>query len=70
MVCPFLSYQSEDETNEFDHDRPYCTVSKSFVSPMQADVCNDRHDFEHTSHCEVYREAVAERIAPSPVGED
>lgn len=70
MGCPFLEYRSEDETKEFDHERPYCTASESFVSPMRADVCNDRYDFEHTSHCEVYREAVEEPTAGLPVSED
>lgn len=54
MTCPYLDYRSSDDEHEFDHDRPYCTVVGAFVSPMKADICNDRHAFEHTSDCETY----------------
>jgi hypothetical protein len=54
MTCPYLNYQQSDEEHEFENDRPYCTVADSFVSPMQADICNDRHDFDHTSDCETF----------------
>lgn len=54
MTCPYLNYQQSDEEHEFENDRPYCTVTDSFVSPMQADICNDRHDFDHTSDCEKF----------------
>ena len=57
MTCPHLDYRAEDETHQFDHDRPYCTVMGEFVSPMRADVCNDRFRFDHESDCEVYRQA-------------
>lgn len=54
MTCPYLDYRQSDDKHEFDHDRPYCTVAETFVSPMKADICNDRHAFEHTSDCETY----------------
>lgn len=54
MTCPHLDYRRSDEDHEFDHDRPYCTVAEEFVSPMKADICNDRHEFDHTSDCETY----------------
>lgn len=60
MTCPYLDYRCSDEDHEFDHERPYCTVSGSFVSPMRADVCNDRHDFEHDEHCEIFPGASVE----------
>lgn len=62
MVCTYLRYRSSDEEQEFDHERPYCTAVGSFVSPMRADICNDRHDFCHRTHCDVYQR-VAERAA-------
>ena len=57
MTCPHLDYRAEDETHQFDHDRPYCTVMGEFVSPMRADVCNDRFRFDHEDDCEVFRQA-------------
>jgi hypothetical protein len=60
MTCPHLRYRSNDGEHDFDHERPYCTVVERFVSPMRADVCNDRYDFSHRTHCDVYQ-AVAER---------
>lgn len=56
MTCPYLEYRDSDADHEFDHDRPYCGLMDSFVSPMQADICNDRHQFSHESDCEIYRE--------------
>lgn len=58
MACPYLRYRSNDEEHDFDHERPYCTATGGFVSPMRADICNDRHGFSHTTHCEVYQRAV------------
>lgn len=60
MACTHLTYRSTDEDHEFDHDRAYCTAKGGFVSPMHADICNDRHDFSHTTHCEIYKQ-LAER---------
>ena len=71
MSCPYLSYRSGDDDHEFDHERAYCTLSNAFVSPMRADVCNDRHGFDHRTHCDVYRGAAemaensAEAVAES-----
>lgn len=56
MTCPYLRYRTDDGTRSFDHERPYCALADTFVSPMKADVCNDRYDFDHASHCDVYRE--------------
>jgi len=58
MSCPFLEYRDVDPEHEFDHERPYCSVSAEFVSPMKADVCNDRHAFAHDEDCEVFRQFV------------
>lgn len=60
MPCPHLRYRASSEDHEFDHDRPYCTVVDAFASPMRADVCNDRHEFHHETHCDTYRQ-VAEQ---------
>jgi hypothetical protein len=54
MTCPYLSYRQSDEEHSFENERPYCGVVDSFVSPMQADICNDRHEFKHTSDCETF----------------
>lgn len=56
MTCPYLEYRDSDADHDFDHDRPYCDLSKSFVSPMRADICNDRHDFTHEADCEIFQE--------------
>lgn len=56
MACPFLDYRDSDGDLEFDSTRPYCTVADRFVSPMQADICNDRHDFNHQHDCDVYQQ--------------
>jgi hypothetical protein len=55
MTCPYLEYRRSDDEHEFDHERPYCGLQESFVSPMRADICNDRFEFHHADHCEVYR---------------
>ncbi|MXR20357.1 hypothetical protein [Halobacterium bonnevillei] len=65
MSCPYLEYKASDDGHDFDHERPYCTASGQFVSPMRADICNDRHDFHHEVDCEIYREA-AGTDAPAP----
>ena len=54
MTCPYLDYRRSDGDQEFDHERPYCDVVDDFVSPMRADLCNDRHDFDHAEHCEFF----------------
>jgi hypothetical protein len=55
MSCPYLEYRRSDgEGLEFDHERAYCGIQESFVSPVIADVCNGRDRFHHTTHCEVY----------------
>lgn len=60
MTCPFLEYRNADDEHEFDHERPYCAASESFVSPMRADICNDRHAFDHADDCEIYQRHVDE----------
>lgn len=55
MTCPYLEYRRENDSHTFDHDRPYCALNDEFVSPMQADVCNDRHEFDHRTQCDVYQ---------------
>jgi len=54
MTCPHLSYRRSDDDHEFENERPYCEVTESFVSPMKADICNNRHGFDYTRDCEVY----------------
>jgi hypothetical protein len=44
-----------DDGRSFDEARAYCGVADEFVQPMRADVCNDRYDLDHASHCEIYR---------------
>lgn len=66
MTCPFLEYRDSDGEHEFDHERPYCTVSAEFVSPMKADVCNDRHAFSHSADCDLFRQYVEEATADDP----
>jgi hypothetical protein len=55
MVCPYLEYRSHDDRNEFEHPRAYCTVAEAFVSPVKADICNDRDRFSHAEHCSIYQ---------------
>ena len=55
MTCPYLAYRRRNEEHEFDHERPYCELADEFQSPMKADVCNDRYDFSHESHCDLFR---------------
>lgn len=59
MVCPHLRYRREGNGKSFDHERAYCTVMDAFCTPMRADVCNDRFDFDHESHCAVFQEHAA-----------
>lgn len=54
MVCPHLEYRKSDEEREFDRERGYCTVTETFVSPMKADICNDRYNFDHAEDCDVF----------------
>lgn len=70
MTCPHLRYRTDDGTHEFDHERPYCAVTDSFVSPMRADVCNDRNDFDHETHCDVYRRAADGTVGVPDGGTD
>ena len=63
MTCPYLEYRQNDEEHDFDHERPYCTIADSFVSPMKADLCNDRFGFHHSEHCEIYRKFTNEEEA-------
>lgn len=64
MPCPYLEYRSADEDAEFDHERPYCAIQATFVSPMRADVCNDRFAFHHAADCDVYRAAAGAAATP------
>jgi hypothetical protein len=61
MTCPHLEYRSEAAGKSFDVERAYCAVAGEFVQPMRADVCNDRYDFDHAEHCEIFREHEAEQ---------
>ncbi|WP_029601949.1 hypothetical protein [Halococcus hamelinensis] len=56
MPCPYLSYRAAAGDHEFETERAYCTAVDRFVEAMRADVCNDRYDLDHESHCEIYRE--------------
>jgi hypothetical protein len=60
MPCPYLEYLQRDEDHEFDHERPWCAAQSSFVSPMRADICNDRFEFDHECDCQVYERATGE----------
>lgn len=66
MTCPYLEYRRSDGELDFDHRRPLCAVTGEFVSPMRADLCNDRFDFHHSEHCEVYRRHVEGEEQPTP----
>jgi len=59
MSCPYLEYRRRADGQSFDHERAYCTVMAAFCTPMRADVCNDRFDFDHAAHCDVYQAAEA-----------
>ena len=59
MTCPYLEYRREDGERTFDHERPHCPAV-GFVSPMRADVCNDRYDFHHATHCDVFERLAGE----------
>lgn len=56
MACPYLEYRRENDDRSFDHERPYCGAADTFVPPMKADICNDRYEFDHCTHCDVFRE--------------
>jgi hypothetical protein len=62
MTCPYLEYRRADGDKEFDHERRYCGVTEEFVSPMKADICNDRFQFDHDCDCELYKEHVEEVV--------
>lgn len=55
MTCPYLEYRRRDGDRSFETARAYCTVADRFVQPMRADICNDRYDLDHRTHCEIYR---------------
>lgn len=65
MTCPFLEYRASDDEHTFDHERPYCALVGEFVSPMQADICNDRYEYNHDEHCNWFREEVEEVTSSS-----
>jgi hypothetical protein len=67
MTCPYLDYRDSDEDHEFDSERPYCTVAEAFVSPMKADICNDRHQFHHESDCELFPDEDPPKGADEPI---
>lgn len=56
-TCPSLSYRREDGDHGFETDRAYCEAAATFVQPMRADICNDRHSLNHTTDCDLYPEA-------------
>lgn len=64
MSCPYLEYRDSNDDHEFDHDRPFCTVAETFVSPMRADICNARHGFDYEQHCEIFPGLAAEATSP------
>lgn len=66
MPCPYLEYRERDADHEFDHERPFCAAMGEFVSPMKADVCNDRHDFHHGTDCDVFQRVQENPAAPEP----
>lgn len=68
MTCPYLEYRREGDGFSFDHERPFCDASGTFVSPMRADICNDRYEFHHTADCEVYREHAESEAPLEPEG--
>jgi hypothetical protein len=70
MTCPYLEYRRADGDKEFDHERPYCGVTEEFVSPMKADICNDRFEFDHECDCELYKEHVEEVVGEAPADDD
>lgn len=55
MTCPYLEYRDEADGKEFETARAYCGVVEEFVEPARADICNDRYEFSHGDHCEIYR---------------
>lgn len=55
MTCPHLAYRTPAEVAD-GQPRAYCEVVDRFVQPMRADICNDRYDLDHETHCEIYRE--------------
>jgi len=56
VTCPHLEYRREVDEERFETARAYCSIAREFVQPMRADICNDRYDLDHASHCEIYRE--------------
>lgn len=66
-VCEFLERRTgrdvdgdddeNDDGEEFDHERAYCTAVDAFVQPMRADVCAKRYGLDPETDCEFYREA-------------
>lgn len=56
MTCPHLAYRRAAGDTEFDEPRACCGVVEAFVQPMRADICNDRWELDHATHCEIYRD--------------
>ena len=57
-ACEFLEHRtSGDDSDAFDHERPYCTAVDAFVQPMRADICAKRYGLEPETDCEFYRDA-------------
>ena len=56
MTCPHLEYRRESSEQTFDHERPFCAVTESFVQPMRADICAGRYGLDYERDCEVYRD--------------
>jgi len=56
MACPYLEYRTAAGDRSFDEPRAFCGAAETFVEPMRADICNDRYDLDHATHCEIYRE--------------
>jgi hypothetical protein len=69
MTCPYLEYRRSDGDREFDHERPFCSVTESFVSPMKADICNDRFGFNHEGDCEIFKDHT-EALHPGRTADD
>jgi hypothetical protein len=67
MTCPYLDYRRSDGGKlTFDHERAYCRIQGAFVSPVKADICNDRGRFHHSTFCEIYAQHEASQgMAPT-----
>lgn len=70
MTCPYLEYRRTDGEHEFESERPFCTVESEFISPMKADICNDRFDFDHDCDCEIFKAHVEEAMPAESAADD